>query len=136
MTERWTKSQKNITLTELQEKIQPAETRLKVLDDQYNALLMIEENSQQTVNNAEKYFTQAQMDYFRKKEAIDQLQHRIEEDFGLVAFDYGKDISGPTPLPIEGMVEQLPVIKRNYARVGRKHFKTKISITTNRFSKS
>ena len=104
-------SQKNIILTELQEKIQPAEARLKVLDDQYNALLTIEENSQQMVNNAEKYFTQAQMDYFRKKEAIDQLQHRIEEDFGLVAFDYGKDISGPTPLPIEGMVEQLPVIK-------------------------
>ena len=104
-------SQKNIILTELQEKIQPAEARLKVLDDQYNTLLTIEENSQQMVNNAEKYFTQAQMDYIRKKEAIDQLQHRIEEDFGLVAFDYGKDISGPTPLPIEGMVEQLPVIK-------------------------
>jgi chromosome segregation protein len=103
--------QKNIILTELQEKILPAETRLKVLDDKYNELLITEENSQQMVNNAEKYFTQAQMDYFRKKEAIDQLQHRIEEDFGLVAFDYGKDITGPTPLPIEGMVEQLPVIK-------------------------
>jgi chromosome segregation protein len=103
--------QKNIILTELQEKILPAETRLKVLDDKYNELLITEENSQQMVNNAEKYFTQAQMDYFRKKEAIDQLQHRVEEDFGLVAFDYGKDITGPTPLPIEGMVEQLPVIK-------------------------
>ncbi len=103
--------QKNVILTELQEKILPAETRLKVLDDKYNELLITEENSQQMVNNAEKYFTQAQMDYFRKKEAIDQLQHRIEEDFGLVAFDYGKDITGPTPLPIEGMVEQLPVIK-------------------------
>jgi chromosome segregation protein len=104
-------SQKNRILSELQEKIQPAETHLKVLDEQYNALLTVEENSQQMVNNAEKFFTQAQMDFFRKKEAVDQLQRRIEEDFGLVAFDYGKDISGPTPLPFEGMVEQLPVIK-------------------------
>ena len=28
----------------------------------------------------------------------------------MVAFDYGEDVSGPTPLPFEGMVEQLPVV--------------------------
>jgi chromosome segregation protein len=39
------------------------------------------------------------------------LRNRIEEDFGLVAFEYTHEINGPTPLPLEGMVEQLPVVK-------------------------
>jgi len=35
---------------------------------------------------------------------------RIEEDFGLVLLEYDADVEGPTPLPLEGMVEQLPVV--------------------------
>jgi Chromosome segregation ATPases len=34
----------------------------------------------------------------------------VEEDFGLVAFEYEVDVAGPSPLPLEGMVEQLPKI--------------------------
>ncbi len=83
---------------------------LNELDDQYTDFLVVEENSQQSVNNAEKYFTQAQMDHLRKKESMDLLRRRIEEDFGLVAFDYADDVAGPTPLPFEGMVEQLPEV--------------------------
>jgi chromosome segregation protein len=39
------------------------------------------------------------------------LRQKIEDDFGLVAFEYASDISGPVPLPLDGMVEQLPVVK-------------------------
>jgi chromosome segregation protein len=39
---------------------------------------------------------------------LDVLRQRIEDDFGLVAFDYADEVSGPTPLPLDGMVEQLP----------------------------
>ncbi len=102
---------KNQVLEDLQRRIEPAEAKLKVLEEDYNNLLGLEENNQQLVNNAEKYNTQAQMDLFRKKEAIDLLRRRIEEDFGLVDFDYGEELTGPTPLPIEGMVEQLPFVK-------------------------
>lgn len=102
---------KNGILEELSGNIEPAEKQLKELDDRYSDLLIVEESSQQTVNNAEKFHTQAQMDHLRKKEAMDLLQHRIEEDFGLVAFDYGEEIAGQTPLPIEGMVEQLPRVE-------------------------
>jgi chromosome segregation protein len=35
----------------------------------------------------------------------------VEDDFGLVAFEYAEDVSGPTPLPLEGMVEQLPRVR-------------------------
>jgi chromosome segregation protein len=103
-------NQKNLVLEQLSEKIKPAEKRLNELDNQYTDFLAVEENSQQLVNNAEKYFTQAQMDHLRKKESMDLLRRRIEEDFGLVAFDYAEDIAGPTPLPFEGMVEQLPQV--------------------------
>ncbi len=44
----------------------------------------------------------------RCRESLDNLRRKVEEDFGLVAFEYTTDVSGPTPLPLDGMVEQLP----------------------------
>jgi chromosome segregation protein len=46
----------------------------------------------------------------RKQESLDNLRQRITDDFGLVMFDYAEDVSGPVPLPFEGMVEELPVV--------------------------
>jgi len=40
---------------------------------------------------------------------LDGLRRQIEADFGLVAFEYHDDVSGPTPLPLEGIVEDLPL---------------------------
>jgi chromosome segregation protein len=40
------------------------------------------------------------------------MRRRIEDDFGLVAFEYADEISGPTPLPLDGMVEQLPLVEK------------------------
>jgi chromosome segregation protein len=47
----------------------------------------------------------------RVREIQESLKHRIEEDFGLVSYDYARDIDGPTPLPLQGMVENLPKLK-------------------------
>ena len=66
--------EKNLVLEQLSSKIEPAEKRLNELDDQYTDFLVVEENSQQTVNNAEKYFTQAQMEHLRKIETMDLLK--------------------------------------------------------------
>ena len=44
----------------------------------------------------------------RVREQQENLKRRIEEDFGLVFYEYGQAVDGPTPLPIEGMVESLP----------------------------
>jgi chromosome segregation protein len=41
---------------------------------------------------------------------METLRRRIEDDFGLVAYAYEEEISGPNPLPFEGMVEELPLI--------------------------
>ena len=50
------------------------------------------------------------MEQLRKQEALDNLHQKITDDFGLVMFDYAADVSGPVPLPFEGMVEELPVV--------------------------
>ncbi len=55
-------------------------------------------------------YTQLQLDLGRKQEALEILRGRIEDDFGLVMFDYASEVSGPVPLPLDGMVEQLPVV--------------------------
>lgn len=102
---------KSKDLSEIQLFIQPAEDELVSLEETYNNLLDIENNSQNALATAEKYQTQAQMDYAHKKEGMELLRRRIEEDFGLVAFEYTDEQTGPTPLPFEGMVEELPRVE-------------------------
>ena len=94
----------------IREKIIPADVELKELEkksDRYQEELNA---VQQTVTNAERFVTQAQLDYSRNKDVLDNLRRRIEEDFGLVSFEYSSSISGPTPLPFDGLVENLPIV--------------------------
>jgi chromosome segregation protein len=58
----------------------------------------------------ERLNNQLQLDFGRKQEALETLRGRIEDDFGLVMFEYAAEVSGPVPLPLDGMVEQLPMV--------------------------
>jgi chromosome segregation protein len=62
----------------------------------------------------------------RKQEVLESLRHRVEDDFGLVAFEYAEQVSGPTPLPFEGLVEQLPRVMEISQEVeeGLKHYRS------------
>jgi chromosome segregation protein len=51
-----------------------------------------------------------QLDLARKQEAIENLRRRVEDDFGLVLFEYEVPMEGAVPLPLGDMVETLPVI--------------------------
>ena len=62
------------------------------------------------MTTVERQHGQMQLDVTRKQEALETLRQRIEDDFGLVQFSYGEDVSGPVPLPFDGMVEQLSEI--------------------------
>ena len=88
------------------EKIEPAESELSKLEIEYSQLQHDYTQVQQAETNAERVNTQAQLELGRSREALENLRHRIEDDFGLVALEYSEDISGPTPLPLEG-VKQL-----------------------------
>ena len=57
---------------------------------------------------AEHFHAQVRISLARQQEELESLRRRIEDDFGLVAFEYVDQVSGPTPLPLDGMVEQLP----------------------------
>ena len=75
------------------------------------ALLQTDASKERMVSNqAEHNYAQARISQVRRQEALDALRRQIEVDFGLVAFEYLEDVSGPIPLPFEGFIEDLPII--------------------------
>jgi chromosome segregation protein len=94
----------------LRVQIEPAEVALEAAEQQELDLQGQEAEAQKSLALVERFNSQAQIDLNRKQEALASLRRRIEEDFGLVQFDYHADVSGPVPLPLGEMVEQLPVI--------------------------
>jgi chromosome segregation protein len=90
--------------------IEPAEQQLDEAEKQEASLQEQEAAAQRALSVVERYSAQAQLDLSRKQEALESLRRRVEEDFGLVQFEYASDVSGPVPLPLDGMVEQLPMV--------------------------
>lgn len=58
----------------------------------------------------ERQVHQMRLDFAREQEALESLQRRIEEDLGLVSFAYLETVPGQEPLPLNGLVEQLPLV--------------------------
>jgi chromosome segregation protein len=112
--ERATKKAKEAELKDGIEKIRqhilPTENELKDLETTFDKLQEEMSNAQQTVTIGERYMTQGQLDYSRNKDVLENLRRHIEEDFGLVSFEYSSSITGPNPLPFDGLVEQLPIV--------------------------
>lgn len=99
----------NQKIHELGIRIEPAEADLQKLENEYSGLQDGYTQAQQVETNNERNSTQAQLELARTRESLESLRRKIEEDFGLVTLDYSEDISGPTPLPLEG-VSELKVI--------------------------
>ncbi len=93
----------NSAIKAAREKIDPAEQELSQLENQYSQLQHEYSQTQQFEANADRVHTQAQLELARSHESMDSLRRRIEEDFGLVSLEYSEDITGPTPLPLEGV---------------------------------
>ncbi|WP_298007845.1 chromosome segregation protein SMC, partial [Anaerolinea sp.] len=91
----------------LRTRIEPAEAQVRQLEqeaaEQQNRLIA----AQQATAVAERHVNQAQLELSRQREALDSLRRKVEDDFGIVAFEYQGE-AGQAPLPLEGMVEQLP----------------------------
>lgn len=86
-----------------QEKIDPAEKELNTLENDYARLQHEYSLTQQFEANSDRVYSQAQLEMARSRESLDNLRRKIEDDFGLVALEYSEDITGPTPLPLEGI---------------------------------
>ncbi|MGD0609990.1 MAG: chromosome segregation protein SMC [Anaerolineales bacterium] len=100
----------NKQLDELRILIEPAEKELETAEEQEIDLQEQEAESQLVLARFERNHNQFQLELGRKQESLENLRQKIEDDFGLVAFEYSKDVAGPVPLPFDGMVEQLPVV--------------------------
>jgi chromosome segregation protein len=98
-------------LEEIRHSIVPAESDLEAVEGDLSNLLQLGSKERVLTSQAEHNFTQARIEQIRKQEALDSLRRQIESDFGLVAFEYRDDVSGPSPLPLEGFVEDLPLRK-------------------------
>jgi chromosome segregation protein len=92
--------------------IQPAEAELRKVEQEQTTLQARENKARQSLSQAEHYHAQARIQLARRQEALESMRRRIEDDFGLVAFEYNDEVSGPTPLPLDGMVEQLPKVEK------------------------
>jgi len=90
--------------------IDPTEKELETREGELRRLQEHEDDMRQSLSTAEHFNAQAKINFARRQESLDNLRHRIEDDFGLVAFEYNAEISGQVTLPLEGMVEQLPVV--------------------------
>jgi len=100
----------NAQLEELNALIEPAEKELETTETLEGNLQKKEIEGQVMLARVERVNNQFQLELGRKEEALQNLRQKIEDDFGLVAFEYTTDVSGPIPLPFDGMVEQLPVV--------------------------
>jgi chromosome segregation protein len=94
----------------LRMQLDPAEKDLNSAEIEEARLQDAEANAQRALAAMERLHGQVQLEQLRKQEALDNLRQKIMDDFGLVMFEYEADVSGPVPLPFEGMVEELPVV--------------------------
>lgn len=105
-------NQINARLDNLRVQIEPTEKLLEQLEAEQIDLQSREARARQNLNQAEHLHAQAKINLARKQESLDALRRRIEDDFGLVAFEYADDVTGPTPLPLAGLVDQLPRVNQ------------------------
>ncbi|HEY3476312.1 MAG TPA: chromosome segregation protein SMC [Anaerolineales bacterium] len=97
-------------IEQLRVQMDPAERDVESAEREEVRLQEAESHAQRALATAERLLGQVQLDQMRKQEALDNLRQRISDDFGLVMFDYAEDVTGPVPLPFEGMIEELPVV--------------------------
>jgi len=118
------------TIQEIEaEKIQPLSENTDENEKELSAIEKLQDHSHKQVIIAERHFTQLELELSRRKDQLNNLGERIEDDFGLVSFEVEQKIDGPTPLPFdEDFVENLPrqqTISKD-CEVNIKHLKNQI----------
>jgi chromosome segregation protein len=98
-------------ITEAREKIEPEEKALRESEEIRTSLETEEMQNRAGLQNAEREHSRAQIHLARRQEELVSLQRRIEDDFGLVTFDFENGVMGQDPLPFEGLVEHLPRVE-------------------------
>lgn len=94
------------------ERIVPITTQGEKFEQMVTSMEKLEAHSHQQVIVAERNYTQLQLELSRRNDQLQNLRERIEDDFGLVSFDYDQKSDGPNPLPFDdGLIEDLPRVQ-------------------------
>jgi chromosome segregation protein len=101
----------NNEIETLRSRLGPLEGDINKFEEEQDLLFSKDLEARQRFRSAEHSHAQAKILLVRRQEALDALRRRIEDDFGLVAFEYVDSVSGPKPFPLDGMVEKLPQVK-------------------------
>jgi chromosome segregation protein len=111
------KGESAVSQQQLQDKRSELEAMIKpiqaLLLENQDELISIQQRSgdlQRQAHEKETRYTQTQVRFTQQESQIETLQERIHTDLGLVALRFDKDQTGPTPLPISEVVEQLPSV--------------------------
>jgi len=99
-------------INDLSTLIEPAEMELQRVEKEFGEVENAESGARQSVIRSEHFNAQARIELARYQDSMQSLRRRIEDDFGLVSYEYEEQISGPTPLPFEGLVEKLPIVRK------------------------
>ncbi len=99
------------TIGELEKTVEPSEDQLSTLERDHSSLLSTDTEERQLLRASEQRYTQAKINLVHHQEAFESLRRQIEDDFGLVSFDYTESVTGPKPLPLDGWVEELPKVE-------------------------
>jgi chromosome segregation protein len=97
--------------TDLEAALEPLQAEMA---EQRRRMVALEEETaviQKQAHERETQFSQARINLSQQQTSNEGLQERIKADLGLVALSYDEDQTGPTPLPIGELVEQLPVVE-------------------------
>ena len=97
-------------LAELDAKMEPLREQLQNLRQQLIGLEKEMTAVQRRTHDLETQYTQTRIQFTQRENQLEGLQERIKADLGLVALTYDEDQTGPTPLPIGEVVEQLPSV--------------------------
>jgi chromosome segregation protein len=95
-------------LEQLDAQIKPLHTQLQRLRQQLTGLEKEMTVAQRRTHDLETQYTQTRIQFTQRENQLEGLQERIKADLGLVALAYDEEQTGPTPLPIGEVVEQLP----------------------------
>lgn len=98
-------------ISELRSLIDETDAELSRDEAEQKELQGQEAQARRVLNQAERSYAQADINLARNREKLESIQERIREDIGLVELEYREDISGPTPLPFDGYVQKLPIVK-------------------------
>jgi chromosome segregation protein len=106
-----------INLQALQKEAARLDETLQPLQDELSKnrrqIAQVEEETaviNKLTHERETHYTQAKITLSQTETAVHGLQDRIKADLGLVALSYDQDQTGPTPLPIGEVVQQLPIV--------------------------